>query len=173
MCVYIYMVPRPGCTSPKDGEFGLPIYLSVGFLAHILDDASNAALTAQSSHLLCHKPNPNSLWFTLPLFFFSLLIFHTSLRLLTPIPFILSFLLYSPLSGKPNHYFCVNSHAIPLLPRIPKKLIPSKDSLETSTWHRIVIGNGFPQGTNCARGIDLGPNYSLIGYPWPTSRCWA
>ena len=63
MCVYIYIsiVPRSSCTSLRDGEFGLPIYLSAGFLALLLDDASNAALTAQSSHLLCHKPNPNSL----------------------------------------------------------------------------------------------------------------
>ena len=55
------MVPRPGCTSPRDAEFGPPIYLSAGFLALLLDDASNAALTAQFSHLLCHKPNPSSL----------------------------------------------------------------------------------------------------------------
>ena len=52
------MVPKPSGTSFRDGEFRLPIYLLVGFLALLLVNASNVALTAQTSNLLCHKPNP-------------------------------------------------------------------------------------------------------------------
>ena len=52
------VVPKPSGTSFWDGEFGLPIYLLVGFLAILLVIASNAALIAQPSNLLCHKPNP-------------------------------------------------------------------------------------------------------------------
>lgn len=57
----VIVVPRPSCTSFRDGELGLLIYLLVGFLSLLLDVASNAALTAQPSHILCHKPNPTSL----------------------------------------------------------------------------------------------------------------
>ena len=40
------VVPKPSGTSSRDGEFGLPIYLLVGFLALLLGIASNVALTA-------------------------------------------------------------------------------------------------------------------------------
>ena len=55
------VVARPSSTSFRDGELGLQIYLLVGFLALLLDVASNATLTAQPSHLLCHKPLFNPL----------------------------------------------------------------------------------------------------------------
>ena len=52
------MVPKPNGPSFKDEEFGLPIYFLVCYLALLLVIASNIALTAQPSNLLCHKPNP-------------------------------------------------------------------------------------------------------------------
>ena len=52
------VVPKPSSTSFRNGEFGLPIYLLVGFLTLLLVIASNAAMIAQPSNLLCHKPSP-------------------------------------------------------------------------------------------------------------------
>ena len=52
------VVPKPNGTSSRDGEFGLSIYLLVGFLALLLSIASNTTLTAQPSNIFSHKPNP-------------------------------------------------------------------------------------------------------------------
>ena len=164
---------RPSDTSLKDGELGLPIYLLVGFLTLLLDVASNAALAAKLSPLLSHKANPHPLWFLLSLSSLLSLIF--TLFYVCQLLSHSSYLpLYSlPLVGIQIITFCINSHAIPLLPRIPKKLIPFEDSLETCTWRQIVIDSRFPQGTNYARGTDLSPDCSFFDYPWPPSWYWA
>ena len=44
------MVPKSSGASSRDEEFGLPIYLLVGFPTLLLSIASNAALTAESSN---------------------------------------------------------------------------------------------------------------------------
>ena len=41
--------PKPSGTSSREEKFGLPIYLLVGFLALLLDMASNAVLIVQSN----------------------------------------------------------------------------------------------------------------------------
>ena len=119
------VVPKLSSTSFRNGEFGLPIYLLVGFLTLLLVIASNAALTAQPSNLLCHKPSPYHLWSLLSPFF-SLVISHPSLCLQTPIPLFL-----------PS-----------LLPKIPHKLAHSENSLETCSRIQTAFSSGFPLGTN-------------------------
>ena len=53
------MVPKPSGAFFRDEEFGLPIYLLVGFLTLLLVVALNVALIAQPSHLCGHKPSSN------------------------------------------------------------------------------------------------------------------
>jgi len=84
------VVPKPSGPPFRGGEFGLPIYLLVDFLALLLVIASNTTLTTQPSNLLCHKPNPYPLWFFLSLFP-SLVLPHPSLCVCQPLfhsPFI-------------------------------------------------------------------------------------
>ena len=52
------VVPKPSGTSSRDGEFGLPIYLLVGFLTLLPGIALNIALTGKPSNLFPQKPNP-------------------------------------------------------------------------------------------------------------------
>ena len=56
---------------------------------------------------------------------------------------------------EPNYYFCISSHAIPLLPKIPRKMIPSEDSLKTFSWCQIAFNSELPKGTNYAQGTNL------------------
>ena len=93
------MVPKPKVASFRDEEFGLPIYLLVGFLTLLLVVALNIALIAQPSHLCGHKPSSN-----LPSNFPShskyCSLFQLSLSL---------FLFANPLSIRPTFSFIVSS----------------------------------------------------------------
>ena len=131
------MVPKPSGPPFRGGEFGLPIYLLVDFLALLLVIASNIALTAQPSNLLCHKPSPYPLWLVLTLydsssFPFFLSLSHTPLCVCQP-PFHFSSLpFYSlPLVGIQMIISPIYPTWPPLLPKIPCKLAHSKNSLET------------------------------------------
>ena len=53
------VLPKPSGAFFRDEEFGLPIYLLVGFLAFLLVVASNIALTPQVPHLYGHMPSSN------------------------------------------------------------------------------------------------------------------
>ena len=50
MVNFDYVVPKSSGASSKEEEFGLPIFLLVGFLAPLLSIVSNVALIAQSSN---------------------------------------------------------------------------------------------------------------------------
>ena len=168
------VVPKPNSTSFRDGEFELPICLLVGFVALLLVIASNIALTAQHSNLLCHKPNPCPLCFLLSPFFF-LLLSHTPLCVYQP-PFHSSSLPFYNLPLVVTQM--ITSPPYPtwptLLPRIPRKLAHSEDSFETCSKCQTTFGNGFPQVTNSVQFstpyltiefsvvlspfVDIGPN---------------
>ena len=148
------VVPKPNGPSIKDGEFGLSIYLLVGFLALLLDITSNAVLTAQPSNLLCYKLDSFSLWFVLSLFS-SLsisqppsppLCFSTPPFYSSSLPFYSLLLVGTQMITSPPYPTWP-----PLLPRIPRKLAHSKDSLETCKRYQTTFGSGFPQGTNNVR----------------------
>lgn len=108
----IFVVPKPSDPSLQNGEFGLPIYLSVGVLALLLAIASNTALIAQLFHIFCHKPDPCPLFTPYLSLFFSR---YLTLLFVFAHPFLLflpSFL-KSPLSGDSNDYFSTLSHMAP------------------------------------------------------------
>ena len=146
------MVPKSRNVAFRDEGLGLPIYLLVGFVALLLIVASNTALTAQPPYLCGSQPNshlpssfpspskylPLSLWtFTLP---YSLCVCQPKR---TPLPFVLSPLLKSPISGGPNYYFFISPHAIPFLSIIPRK----NDSFWEFSWNLSQMPNSVQQGT--------------------------
>ena len=61
----------------------------------------------------------------------------------TPLPFVLSPLLKSPISGGPNYYFFISPHAIPFLSIIPRK----NDSFWEFSWNLSQMPNSVQQGT--------------------------